>query len=138
MPTVSSCSRRDLLIAGGAGLGAVTLAACGGGAAVPEVTGAGSGDVLVGLGQVPVGGAYELLLDGRRVLLTQPTTGTIAGFEARSTHQGCTVRATEQGLRCPCHGSAFDLATGAVLHGPATAPLTAVGVTVRGDDVVLA
>jgi Rieske Fe-S protein len=130
-------SRRSLLIAGGAGLGAVTLAACAGGADVPELTGAGPGDVVVPLAEVPVGGAYEVSLDGRRVLISQPAAGTVAAFEATCTHQGCTVRATEEGLVCPCHGSAFDPADGAVVHGPATEPLAPVGVAVRGADVVL-
>jgi Rieske Fe-S protein len=135
---VSAClSRRSLLLATGAGLGAVTVAACGGDSGVPEVTGVSAGDVVVPLSDVPVGGAYEVSLDGRRVLVTQPTAGTVAAFDATCTHQGCTVRATDQGLVCPCHGSAFDLADGAAVHGPATRPLAAVGVTVHGADVVL-
>jgi Rieske Fe-S protein len=77
-------------------------------------------------------------LDGRRVLLTQPVAGTVAAFDAHCTHQGCTVRATDDGLRCPCQGSVFDLATGEVLQGPATTPLDPVPVAVRGDDVVRA
>jgi Rieske Fe-S protein len=130
-------SRRSLLIAGGAGLGAVALAACAGGPDIPELTGIGAGDVIVPLADVPVGGAYEVSVDGRRVLIAQPTEATVIAFDATCTHQGCTVRATEDGLVCPCHGSAFDPATGAVVHGPATEPLTPVGVAVRGADVVL-
>jgi Rieske Fe-S protein len=138
MSCVHPClSRRSLLIAGGAGLGVVTLAACGGEGDVPELTGVAAGDVVVPLSEVPVGGAYEVSLDGRRVLVTQPVAGTVAAFDARCTHQGCNVRATEDGLVCPCHGSAFDPADGAAVHGPATGPLTPVGVAVRGADVVL-
>ena len=40
-------------------------------------------------------------------------------------------------IECYLHGSRFDLATGAVLQGPATSPLAPIGVAVRGDDVVL-
>jgi Rieske Fe-S protein len=135
---VQSCfSRRNLLIAGGAGLGVLSLGSCSGGAGVPELTGVGAGDVVVPLSGVPVGSTYEVSLDGRRVLIGQPTEGTVVAFDARCTHQGCTVRATEGGLVCPCHGSAFDPATGAVVHGPATEPLAPVGVAVRGADVVL-
>jgi Rieske Fe-S protein len=135
---VSSCfSRRRLLLAGGAGLGSVALAACSGGTGIPELTGVGAGDPVVALSEVPVGGTYEVSLDGRRVLISQPTVGTVVGFDATCTHQGCTVRATEGGLVCPCHGSVFDPATGAAVHGPATEPLAPVGVTVRGADVVL-
>ncbi len=137
--TVPPClSRRTVLLAGGAGLGALGLAGCGGGPDVPEVTGAAAGDVLVPLADVPRDGAYELTLDGRRVLVTQDAEGDVTAYDAERPHQGCTVRSTEDGLVCPCHGSAFDPATGDVLEGPATSPLTPVAVEVRGDDVVLA
>ena len=128
--------RRSLLIGGGA-VGGVVLAACSVGTGVPEVTGVHAGNVVVPLSRVPVGGTYEMSLDGRRVLVSQPTAGSVVAFDARCTHQGCTVRATEQGLVCPCHGSMFDPATGAAVHGPASRPLAPVGVAVRGPDVVL-
>ena len=131
-------SRRTVLLAGGAGLGALGLAACGGGTDVPEVTGAAAGTALVPLADVPQDGAYELSLDGRRVLVTRTADGAVAGYDAECPHQGCTVRSTADGLVCPCHGSAFDPVTGDVLQGPATSPLTPVAVEVRGDDVVLA
>jgi nitrite reductase/ring-hydroxylating ferredoxin subunit len=127
-----------VLLAGGAGLGALGLAGCGGGPDVPEVTGAAAGDVLVPLADVPRDGAYELTLDGRRVLVTRNAEGDVTAYDAECPHQGCTVRSTEDGLVCPCHGSAFDPASGDVLEGPATSPLTPVAVEVRGDDVVLA
>jgi Rieske Fe-S protein len=140
VPRVDPClSRRSLLLAGGAGLGALGLTACAGGPDVPELTGVRAGDVLVPLADVPLEGAYELSLDGRRVLVTRPAAGTALAFDAECPHQGCAVRPDDVGgLVCPCHGSAFDPATGDVLRGPATSPLTAVDVTVRGDDVVLA
>jgi Rieske Fe-S protein len=138
MRAVQPCfSRRTVLIAGGAGLGAAALTACAEGGGVRELTGVGAGDVVVPLADVPVGSAYEVSLDGRRIVVTQPDAGTVAAFDARCTHQGCIVRATDDGLVCPCHGSAFDPATGAAVHGPATSPLAPVGVAVRGGDVVL-
>jgi Rieske Fe-S protein len=115
----------------------VALAACSGGAEVPEVTGVGRGDVVVGLAEVPVGSAYEVSIDGRRVLIARPDEETVVGLDARCTHQGCNVRPTEDGLACPCHGSAFDLRTGEAVHGPATEPLARVELAVRGSDVVL-
>jgi Rieske Fe-S protein len=130
-------SRRDLLIAGGAGAGVVALASCGGGSEVPELTGAGPGDVVVPLSEVPLGSAYEVSIDGRRVLVSRPAAGAVVAFDATCTHQGCIVRATDDGLACPCHGSVFDPADGAPVHGPATRPLAPVGVAVRGTDVVL-
>jgi Rieske Fe-S protein len=136
---VDACfSRRSLLVAGGAGLAAVALTACSG-SPVPEVDGVGQGGTIVALADVPVGGVYEVAVDGRRVLVAQPTAGTVVAFDATCPHQGCTVRATEGGpLACPCHGSEFDPATGDVLQGPAREPLARFGVTVSGADVVLA
>ena len=131
-------SRRTMLLAGGAGLGALGLAGCGGGSDLPEVTGAAAGEVLVPLAAVPRDRAYEMSLDGRRLLVTRTGDGAVAAYDAECPHQGCTVRSTDEGLVCPCHGSAFEPATGEVLQGPATSPLTPVAVEVRGDDVVLA
>ncbi|HEV7870916.1 MAG: putative Rieske (2Fe-2S) domain ferredoxin [Modestobacter sp.] len=128
-------SRRTLLLAGGVGV--LGSAGCTSGPDVPERTGVGTGDVLVPLADVPRGGAYEMSVDGRRVLVVQPTAGTVVAFDAECPHQGCSVRATDDGLVCPCHASAFDPATGQVLQGPATSPLTAIAVAVSGDDVVL-
>ena len=73
------------------------------------------------------------------VLLTQPSDGVVVAFSATCTHQGCTVRpGAGTLLDCPCHGSEFDGATGAVLKGPAAEPLPAVAVAVEGDQVVTA
>jgi nitrite reductase/ring-hydroxylating ferredoxin subunit len=42
------------------------------------------------------------------------------------THNGCRLsggRIRDGQIRCPCHGSAFDPATGKVLQGPAERPI---------------
>jgi nitrite reductase/ring-hydroxylating ferredoxin subunit len=38
-------------------------------------------------------------------------------------------------IRCPCHGSLFDLATGAVLEGPADEPVRVFGTRVAAGRV---
>ncbi len=38
-------------------------------------------------------------------------------------------------IRCACHGSLFDLATGAVLEGPAEAPVRVFATRVAGSRV---
>ncbi|MBI4420363.1 MAG: Rieske (2Fe-2S) protein [Gemmatimonadetes bacterium] len=60
---------------------------------------------------------------------TETTLYVIATGEGRfvvlssiCTHLSCTVRVEGTELRCPCHGSTFDL-EGKVLLGPATRPL---------------
>jgi Rieske Fe-S protein len=59
-------------------------------------------------------------------------------FSAVCTHQGCLVAGVQDGeIRCPCHGSAFDAATGAVVRGPATEPLEPEQIEVTGEGEVL-
>ncbi|WP_448071427.1 Rieske (2Fe-2S) protein [Georgenia yuyongxinii] len=94
---------------------------------------ASPGRVLVAVEEVPVGGG--VVLAGPRVVVTRD--GDIRAFSAVCTHQGCTVASVADGvITCPCHGSRFDAATGAVVRGPATRPLPAVPVEIRGGDVV--
>src|SRR3954452_8989992 len=74
---------------------------------------------LARLDDVPTGGG--LVLDARKVVLTRDAAGTVRGFTATCPHQGCTVSDVQGGhIDCPCHGSRFDAATGAVVRGPAT------------------
>jgi Rieske Fe-S protein len=96
-------------------------------------TGSG-GRRLVALDQVPVGGG--VVLGAQKVVVTQPTPDDVRAFSAVCTHQGCTVSRVADGqIHCPCHGSSFDAATGAVRNGPATRPLAKVAVVVRSGEV---
>ena len=70
-------------------------------------------------------------------MVTRGTGNTVHGFSAVCTHQGCLVSAVTDGqITCPCHGSAFDATTGAVVRGPAQTPLPAVPVKVVNGSVV--
>ena len=65
-------------------------------------------------------------LDQRRVLVVG-LDGDIVAIEDRCSHAGC--RFSEDGeiegdrIVCDCHGSEFDLRTGAVLRSPAVLPI---------------
>jgi len=92
------------------------------------------GRMLVAVDRVPVGGGVVLGKD--KVVVTRPTADDVRAFSAVCTHQGCTVDAVADGsIDCPCHGSSFDAATGAVRHGPAVRGLPEVAVTVRSGKV---
>ena len=72
------------------------------------------------------------------VLLSQPEEGTPKAFSAICRHQGCVVAAAGASFDCPCHGSRYDSATGAVLTGPSTRPLIEIQVSLNGDSIVVA
>ncbi|MET9613313.1 Rieske (2Fe-2S) protein [Kitasatospora indigofera] len=89
---------------------------------------------------VPVGGSAQVKdpATGDAVYLVQPTAGQYCAFSSVCTHSGCAVDAPKNGqMYCPCHGSKFDAATGAVINGPATKPLPKYAVTKEGDKLNL-
>jgi Rieske Fe-S protein len=88
-------------------------------------------DALASLHGVPTGGG--VVVSG--IVLTRNAGGDVHAFSATCTHLGCTVGVSGNVIACPCHGSRFDLDTGAVTRGPATRPLPSVGVVVRGGKV---
>jgi Rieske Fe-S protein len=90
----------------------------------------------VALGDVPVGGG--VVLGDQNVVVTQPVAGTVKAFSTVCTHAGCAVADVADGtINCPCHGSRFAIADGAVIGGPAPRPLPAVPVSLRDGQVVL-
>jgi Rieske Fe-S protein len=132
-------SRRDsLLVAGVAVAGTAGLTACGvDGAedvasAASSVASAAAGAIKAA--EIPVGGGK--VFEALKVVVTQPTAGDFKAFSAVCTHQNCTVSSVSDGvITCPCHGSQYDIATGAVRKGPATKPLPAKSVTVGTDGI---
>jgi Rieske Fe-S protein len=97
----------------------------------------GDAAVLTKLADVPVGGAAAAqTADGTAIIVSQPSAGQVVAFDARCPHQGCTVAPSGDKLACPCHGSTFKTADGALINGPATRGLTEVAVKVDGENVV--
>jgi thiosulfate dehydrogenase (quinone) large subunit len=76
---------------------------------------------------VPVGGAASFTDPHTNdpSIVIQPTTGKFVAFDAVCPHAGCTVQYDQSAtlLVCPCHGSQFNAATGAVESGPAATGL---------------
>ncbi|MEN2741904.1 Rieske (2Fe-2S) protein [Microbacterium sp. X-17] len=135
-------TRRTLVQIGGvsaAGAGALLLAAC-----TPQGSGASSGDgsgsggsATVALSSIPVGGAVSAQLGSTPIVVSQPSAGSVVAFSAVCTHAGCTVAPQGKEFDCPCHGSRFDAATGDVINGPASTPLTKLTATVSAGKVTI-
>ena len=129
-------TRRSVLTAGSVGLvaGVALLSGC---APTPS-TAAKSGAVLTKLSNVPVGGSFNVDLDGNALVVSQPTAGVVTAFSSVCTHQGCKVGGRNGVLQCPCHGSEFSITTGEATMGPATTALAEIAVKIDGANIVVA
>jgi nitrite reductase/ring-hydroxylating ferredoxin subunit len=64
--------------------------------------------------------------------------GMLYAFGNTCTHQGCSLAQGEldgKTVTCPCHGSRFDVTSGAVVRGPATEPVPSYAVRVEGKQI---
>ncbi|WP_030238432.1 Rieske (2Fe-2S) protein [Streptomyces sp. NRRL S-350] len=137
--TSPTASRRTLLCGAAAVLAAGgTVAVAGCGSSSSSSSGASSapkGPVDLGpASAVPEGGGK--VFREQKIVVTQPTAGQYKAFSAKCTHAGCIVdQVKNQQIQCPCHGSRFGVADGAVQDGPAPSPLPAYTVTVEGGNL---
>jgi Rieske Fe-S protein len=155
-PSVPASSRRTLLAYAGAAC-AAALAGCttynanhGGingqaaqSSSAPAAAVGGNSGVAASSGPVvlakttdiPVGGGK--ILTDKKIVITEPQSGTFKAFTAVCTHQGCIVSTVSGGtINCPCHGSKFSIVNGSVVNGPAPLPLAPVGIEVEGTSIV--
>jgi nitrite reductase/ring-hydroxylating ferredoxin subunit len=87
------------------------------------------GWVAVGLteGELVPGGLRAAAGAGRELALARLADGSLAAFDEWCTHEECPLSDGDlEGERvvCGCHGSEFDVRTGAVLQGPAEEPIS--------------
>jgi Rieske Fe-S protein len=95
-----------------------------------------TGIVLGAASDIPVGGGK--IYTAAKVVVTQPTRGQYKAFSAVCTHVGCIMSEVAHGtIDCPCHGSEFKITTGAVVTGPAPAPLPKKQIKIVDGQVVL-
>ena len=65
--------------------------------------------------------------------------GHLYAFDDTCTHVGCSLANGElEGttVTCACHGSQFDVTSGAVLRGPAQRPVRSRAMQVEGDELL--
>lgn len=99
-----------------------------------EWSGIGSAADVSALGARLSGSAH-----GTPVLVVHTVSGLVAMAD-RCTHRGAPLHDGEVRdgcVVCPWHDSAFDLATGAVVHGPATRPQPIFDVQIVDDRVLV-
>ena len=66
--------------------------------------------------------------------------GHLLGFDDTCTHTGCSLATGKLDgttVTCACHGSQFDVTSGAVLRGPAQRPVRSRLVQVAGEDLLV-
>lgn len=118
-------------------------------AATPSSSGAGgsggagaagshpSGTAIGPAKDVPVGGAASFTdpRTGDPSIVIQAKAGKFVAFDAVCPHAGCTVGYDQSAsvIVCPCHGSQFNAATGAVENGPAASGLAPITIA-KGSD----
>ena len=96
---------------------------------------------------VRVGTAKDVVNDEMRVFDVAGTKVNVASalghlyaFDDTCTHMGCSLakgKLDGTTVTCPCHGSQFDVTSGAVLRGPAQRPVRSRLVQVEGEDLLV-
>ena len=90
-----------------------------------------SGDVIAGQMRV-----FDVA--GTKVTVAN-VNGHLYAFDNTCTHLGCSLakgKLDGTTVTCPCHGSQFDVTSGAVLRGPASRPVRSRLVQVQGADLL--
>ncbi|MCG6496653.1 Rieske (2Fe-2S) protein [Kitasatospora sp. A2-31] len=141
-PESPAASRRTVLCGAAAVLaagGTVALSGCasGGSATTAKASAPATPKEPVVVGpaaDVPVGGGK--VYREKKIVVTQPSAGQYEAFSAVCTHAGCVVdKVEDQLIKCPCHGSSFNMSTGARVEGPAIKPLPEYQVAVDGGNL---
>jgi 3-phenylpropionate/trans-cinnamate dioxygenase ferredoxin component len=87
--------------------------------------------------EIGAGALESFDVSGTRVSVAN-VAGTFYAFDDVCTHKQCSLSDGElegRAITCPCHGSRFDVITGAVLNPPAVVPVRTYAIRVE-DDVI--
>ena len=90
------------------------------------------------LNSVPEGEMRVFDVDGSKVNVAHAAGGLYA-FDDTCTHMGCSLANGELDgttVTCACHGSQFDVTSGAVLRGPAARPVRSRSIRVEGGQLL--
>ena len=85
-------------------------------------------------------GELKLVEAGDRAIVLLNVEGVLYAVDNECTHTGCDLADGElegHSLECMCHGSVFNVVTGAVENPPAEEPLPTYAVRIEGDNVMV-
>jgi 3-phenylpropionate/trans-cinnamate dioxygenase ferredoxin subunit len=88
---------------------------------------------------VAIGQLRAVDVAGTKVALAN-ADGHVYAFDDTCPHRGCSLAGGELDgttVTCPCHGSEFDVTSGAVLRGPAVQPVRSRAVQAEGEDLLV-
>ena len=76
-------------------------------------------------------------IEGKHILVVKLAENFFA-IGDKCTHRGCKLSSGKldgETVRCPCHGSVFNVRTGEVVKGPAKRPVLSYTVTVENGEL---
>ena len=83
-------------------------------------------------------GTIQGFRSGETKIMIANIGGKFSAIGDKCTHRGCSLskgRLVGEVVTCPCHGSQFNVKTGAVVKGPAAEPEPVYPVTVEADGL---
>lgn len=87
---------------------------------------------------IPAGKMKGVEKEGKSLLIAN-VDGSYYAIGNVCTHMRCQVSdgtLTGEKAQCPCHGSTFDVRTGAVIRGPARNPEPSYKLKIDGDKII--
>jgi nitrite reductase/ring-hydroxylating ferredoxin subunit len=89
--------------------------------------------------EIEPGDLKQVYVDTKELAIAN-VDGEFFAFDNSCTHEACPLSEGDLDgyeLTCACHGSQFDVRTGAVLSPPALDPVTTYPVRVEGDTILV-
>jgi len=87
----------------------------------------------------PAGLMKPVSVSGKEFLIVN-VGGNLVALTDKCTHQGCRLSKgvlSGETVRCPCHGSVFNVKTGEVIKGPAREPEKTYRITLENGEIML-
>jgi nitrite reductase/ring-hydroxylating ferredoxin subunit len=94
---------------------------------------------VASLKDIPPGKMIGIENSGQKIVVAN-VNGSCYAIGNICTHRGCKLsEGTLSGdkVQCPCHGSIFDIKTGAIVKGPAANPEKSFKVKLDGDAILV-